>query len=113
MRGLRRPVVAADLENVAELVQIVVAHRWDTATAAWLVPEPRARPAVLSAWYSLVIEQAVRYGYADFAADRRSAAIWIDRTVPTPALPDYLRRLTTSCGRYAVRVMQYERILQR
>ena len=113
MRAIHPAVIAGRPEEIATLAHMTAAYTWDTPIAKWLIPDPSARPAVLSSWYSLIIEQAIQYGYADLSGDRRAAAIWMNHTVPIPAPPDYLRRLTADCGPYTLAILQYERILQR
>lgn len=106
-------VVAAGREDVSHLAGLAAAYTWDTPAAAWLVPEIQDRPQVLVAWYSLLVEQALRRGHADWTGDRRAAAIWLDNTRPALTLPHYLGRLTAACGRHAIPLLTYQRLLER
>lgn len=112
MRVTRQsPVVAAGFDDLPDVVGLAAAYEWDTPVAAWLVPDVLHRPGVLTAWYTIVAEQAVRCGYIDMTADRRAAAIWLDCTGPRQAPANYLRRVTATCGRYSVGLLTYEHLL--
>ncbi|GLZ00845.1 hypothetical protein [Actinoplanes sp. NBRC 103695] len=106
-------VMATGRKDISHLAGLATAYTWDTAAAAWLVPEVENRSMVLMAWYSLLIEQALGNGYADWTKDRGAAAIWLDKTQPSLALPHYLapdRRL------WPIRVQQlleYQQLLDR
>jgi len=105
------PVTAASHVDIADLVTIAAASTWETPAAGWLVPDPDYRSGVLHAWYSIVVEHALRYGRVDLLADRSAAAIWLNRTRPVPAPDHFLRRLTGACGMHANAVLRYEGLL--
>jgi hypothetical protein len=107
----QQPVKAAQHDDLPDLVGLTAAYEWDSPAAAWLIPDVRSRPGVLMAWYMIQAEQALSHGYVDMTEDRRAAAIWLDRTRPAPALANYLRRLTSMCGRHAVNLLTYEHLL--
>jgi hypothetical protein len=111
--GKQMRVTSARRGDVPDLASLAAASTWDSPDTVWLVPDPEHRPAVLHAWYAILIEQALRHGHADMTIDRRAAAIWLDRTRPLPAPAHYLRRLTATCGRHAAAVLRYERLLDR
>lgn len=107
-----RPVTVASHGDAADLAGIAAAATWDTPTAKWLVTDPHQRPGVLHAWYTILIEHALRHGRVDLLTDRSAAAIWLDRTRPVPAPSGFLRRLTATCGRHAVPILRYEQLLE-
>jgi hypothetical protein len=113
MRAVESSVVVGSDQDVADLAQLSASYTWDSPLAAWLVPDAGDRPGVLLGWYTILIEQAVSHGYADVSKDRRAAAIWLDHTMPLPAPPDYLRRLTSSCGQYTAALLRYGHIVER
>jgi len=106
------PVTAPGHADIPDLAAIAAAATWDTPTAGWLVPDPQQRPGVLHAWYTILIEHALRHGQVDLLADRSAAAIWLDRTRPVPAPDHFLRRLTGTCGKHAIAVLRYEQLLE-
>lgn len=105
------PVIAAELEDLPEVVGLAAAFEWDSPVAAWLVPDVLSRPGVLMAWFTVLAEQALRHGYIDMTADRRAAAIWLDCTRPRRAPAHYLRRVTSTCGRHSIALLTYEHLL--
>jgi len=106
------PVVSARRADIPDLAPLAAAATWDVPAAVWLVPDPEQRPRVLHAWYTILIEQALRHGHVDMMINRRAAAIWLDRTKPLPVPPHYLRRLTSTCGRHAAALLGYEQMLE-
>jgi hypothetical protein len=113
MRAHRSAVVPADRADIPHLAALATAYTWDSPAAAWLVPAVQQRPCVLLAWYCIVIEHALRHGHVDLTTDRQGAAIWVDGTRPITSSQEQLRRLTSSCGRYAVAILQYQQLLSR
>lgn len=106
------PVVAASRSDIPEVVSLAAAYMWDSPAAAWLVPELYLRPGVLMAWYTIWAEHALRHGFVDMTRDGRNAAIWLDRTRPLPPPPQFLHRVTGTCGRHAVSLLEYEHLLE-
>ena len=105
------PATRADIPDLAGLA---AAHMWDTAVGAWLVSDTRDRPAVLMAWYALILDEALESGYIDVVyAPRWGTAIWLDRTRPSHVSPHQLRRLTSACGRHASTLLHYEQLIQK
>jgi hypothetical protein len=106
-------IVGAGRADVADLALLAATATWDGPLAQAVVPDPRLRPGVLHAWYAIVIRHALEHGRVDMSVDRRSAAVWLDHTVPLPAPVDYLRRLTVGCGPYTAGILRYEQFLER
>jgi hypothetical protein len=106
-------VTRAGVVDIADLAALAAATTWDTPAARWLVPDPQQRPGVLHAWYAIQVEHALRYGRVDLLADRSAAAVWLDRSRPTPAPNHYRRRLTSTCGRHTIAVLRYEQLLEK
>jgi hypothetical protein len=106
-------IVGAGRADVADLAVLAAAATWDGPVAQALVPDPRLRPGVLHAWYAILIGHALDHGRVDMSADRRSAAVWLDRTAPLPAPADYLRRLTIGCGPHTAGILRHEQFLER
>lgn len=107
------PVTAAGRVDIPDLAAIAATTTWDTPAVRWLVPDPHHRSGVLHAWYAILVEHALRYGRVDLLADRSAAAIWLDRTRPMPAPNHFLRRLTGTCGKHAIAVLHYERLIEK
>ncbi|GIM95699.1 hypothetical protein Ato02nite_074920 [Paractinoplanes toevensis] len=105
--------MAASPDDLPDLVGLAVAYEWDSPAAAWLVPDVHSRPGVLMAWYAIQAEQALRHGYVDMTRDRRAAAFWLDRSRPHRLPGNHLRRVTATCGRYAMVLLDYEQLLVR
>jgi hypothetical protein len=105
------PVIAAELDDLPDLVGLVAAYEWDSPVAAWLVPDVLSRPGVLMAWYSIQAEQALRHGYVDMTRDGRAVAIWLDQARPRRRSAQHLRRVTSACGRHAIALLTYEHLL--
>jgi len=108
-----RLIVGARRADVADLAVLAAAATWDGPLAQTVVPDPRLRPGVLHAWYAILIRHALEHGRVDMSVDRRSAAVWLDRTVPLPAPADYLRRLTIGCGPHTAAILRHEQLLER
>lgn len=106
-------IVGAGRADVADLADLAATATWDGPVAQALVPDPRVRPGVLRAWYAILIGHALDHGRVDMSTDRRSAAVWLDRTVPLPAPADYLRRLSIGCGPYTAGILRHEQLLER
>ena len=107
----RPRVLTAQLCDVSDVAALATATWWDTAPAGWLVPDPQHRPGALLGWFTPLVEHAVRYGRVDLLSTRRAAAVWLDRTRPTPAPTDYIQRLSDGCGAHAAAMLRYEALL--
>lgn len=81
-------IVGARQADVADLAILAATATWDGPVAQAVAPDPRLRPGVLHAWYTIWIRHALEHGRVDVSADRRSAAVWLDHTVPLPAPAD-------------------------
>jgi hypothetical protein len=105
-------IVGAGRADVADLAILAATATWDGPVAQTVVPDPRLRPGVLHAWYAILIRHALEHGRVEMSADRRSAAVWLDRTVPLPAPTDHLRRLTVGCGAHTAGILRHEQLLE-
>jgi ribosomal protein S18 acetylase RimI-like enzyme len=69
-----------------------------------LVPDPAARLRVMGDFFTLLTEHAPRCGKVDVIDDPElglaAAAVWFDRTVPMPEVPDYEHRLAALAGEW-------------
>ena len=94
------PAAAAEVTALADLV----AEAFSTLDAArWLVPDPEVRRAAMAGQFALLVEHALAFGHVDLLADGSAVAVWLHRTRPIPAPPDYDRRLDVACGEHADR----------
>jgi len=91
-------VVSATTDDLDTVAAVLAAAHQDQPVAQWAVPDPRERPRLLRAWYTIFAEHALGYGAVDLLADRSGAAVWLDRTQPLPDPFDYQRRLQAECG---------------
>lgn len=107
----RLSAVRASRDDLPGLAELAAEAAVDEPIGRWLVPEPGQRAGVLRAWYRLLLDQALRYGRIDMLADCSAAAAWIDRTRPVPDLRLALRRLTATCGKHAITLLDYHQLL--
>ena len=77
----------------------------------WLVPDPVAAPKVLGAYFTMVVEDAIRDGRVTCTADRTAAGVWFP-TVPgqpggTPP-EEWDSKLMATCGEWVDRFRALE-----
>jgi GNAT superfamily N-acetyltransferase len=129
------PVIRrARVGDVTAAAGVVAAAFADLDASAWLVPEIERRRQVLADVFSIVVAHAEDVGVVHLlttpppphappiAADGPgmdftpvggqvlAAAVWITRTRPIPAPPDYERRLHVSAGRDVARFRRLDEL---
>lgn len=112
--------------DVTATAEVIAAAFADLDASAWLVPAPVRRRQVLAEVFAIVVAQALDHGVVHLltatpaastvvpsspdaslttpgAENVLAVAVWINRTHPLPAPPDYERRLQVAAGRDVAR----------
>ncbi|MGW0505642.1 hypothetical protein [Micromonospora sp. NPDC003241] len=105
------PVHRARWSDIDWIVDLVTAAVAPTAAGAWLVPDPRRRPAVLAAVARIWVEHALLFGDAFLLANGAAASVWFHRYRPIPPPPRYDERLADACGGHAGRFRRFDEVL--
>jgi hypothetical protein len=108
--GIPPVVVPATTDDVDTVAAVLAAVQQDKPVARWAASDPRERRLLLRAWYTILAERALVHGAVDLLADRRGAAVWLDRTQPLPDPLDYERRLVTECGLSGLDMLMVEHV---
>ncbi|GAB2965060.1 hypothetical protein GCM10027280_62330 [Micromonospora polyrhachis] len=108
-------VVRAKWGDIDALAALAGTAMRDLPVAAWLVPDPGWRQAVLTAYLRIHVEHALMFGEIDVIRDDNDglvgAAVWLHRYRPIPPPANYPHRLADTCGEHADRFTQLEELL--
>jgi ribosomal protein S18 acetylase RimI-like enzyme len=109
--SLHRAVNPGEVPRIAELIATAFSP---LPPAAWLVPDPDERPAVLAGQFALVVEHALRHGEVWRTLDLTAVAVWFHAdTVAVPPIPDYPDRLQAATGAHRDRFDAFDAALAR
>lgn len=110
----RRAVVPAG-RAYAEIAAALIAESFSTlAVAAWLVPDPVEREAVLRADFRILVDHAVVHGMVSRTTDGAGVAVWFPREgAELPEDTDYRRRREWACGPHLERFLLLDRLFAR
>jgi len=96
-----RPATEAELPEVGALIALSFD---DLEQNRSLVPDPAARLRVMTDFFTLLTEHAPLCGKVEVIDDPElglaAAAVWFDRTVDMPEIPDYDNRLAALAGEW-------------
>ena len=104
-------VVRARWCDIGRIVDLVTEALAPTDIAAWLVPDPRRRPDVLTGVARIWTEHALLFGDAFLLPDGTAATVWFHRYRPIPPPARYADRLADACGTHLDRFLQLGRAL--
>jgi GNAT superfamily N-acetyltransferase len=96
------PIRVAGADEV-EAVGALLADAFDEPVTRWLVPDEGARPPVMSRFFALVAQDAMKAGTVYVSGDYAAAALWFDETAPRPEPEGPDLRYVEVFGRYADR----------
>ncbi|GAB3152697.1 hypothetical protein GCM10027290_43840 [Micromonospora sonneratiae] len=103
----QRTIRRARYVEATIVAKLIAATSHDLPIAAWLVPDARQRPVVLTDVARIWVEHALFYGEIDIAVDANSgitgAAVWFHRYGHVPAPTAYQQRLTAACREHTDR----------
>ncbi|GAA2470687.1 N-acetyltransferase [Winogradskya humida] len=103
-------VISATTNDLDTIAGVLAAAHHDDPVAEWVVPDPRERPRLLHAWYTILVEHALIYGMVDMLADRSGAAVWLDRTTALPEPLDYEKRVVATCGLFGLDMLMADHV---
>jgi ribosomal protein S18 acetylase RimI-like enzyme len=95
-----RPATAAEFADVGALIALAFHH---LGPDTYVVPDPADRPRVMGRFFTMLTEQAARYGrveVVDRGGGLEAAAVWFDRTWDAPGPPDFENRVAELAGPY-------------
>jgi len=108
-------VVRAKWNDIDALAALATTAMRDLPIAAWLIPDPGWRPAVLTAYLRIHVEHALMFGEIDVIRDEGGglvgAAVWLHRYRPIPPPAGYPHRLADACGEHTKRFTHLEELL--
>jgi GNAT superfamily N-acetyltransferase len=105
------PIVRAAPTDIDLAAQLIADGFAGLAAAAWLVPDPDRRRAVLHGNFRIAVEHAIVHGHVDLLADRTAVAVWFHRDKPAPPPPHYEQRLAAACGQHTKRFQVLDNLL--
>ncbi|MEV0810309.1 hypothetical protein [Micromonospora sp. NPDC050200] len=105
------PVVRARWSDINRIADLVTEALSPTPLGAWLVPDERRRPTILTAVARIWTEHALLFGDAFLLPDRTAATAWFHRYRPIPPPARYADRLADACGAHEKRFLQFDQAL--
>ncbi|MFE9201410.1 hypothetical protein [Micromonospora sp. NPDC007230] len=99
------PVVRARWCDIGRIADLVTEALAPANLGAWLVPDERRRPTILTAVARIWIEHALLFGDAFLLPDGTAATVWFHRYRPIPPPARYADRLADACGAHADRFL--------
>jgi GNAT superfamily N-acetyltransferase len=106
------PVTGPDRVDAAAVADLIAEAFHPLPPAAWLVPDPGARSALLAGQFEILAEHALVYGMVHRTDGGDAVAVWFPRVEPVPDPVDYERRLATACGDAVARFQVLDALLE-